>query len=70
MNSQNYESNFRENVRKTRLSKGYSQEQLAIKSGLDRTYISLIERGKRSPTLSVMAKIANSLDIHLTQLIS
>jgi transcriptional regulator with XRE-family HTH domain len=65
-----YEINFRLNLKRLRTAKGYSQDELAQRCGLDRTYISLIERGKRSPSLSVMSKISVSLDVHLAQLIS
>ncbi len=38
-----------------------SQEQLAAMSGLHRTYISILERGKRSPTLDTIAVLARAL---------
>lgn len=41
---------------------GISQEELAGKCGLDRTYISLLERGKRSPTINTLFSIADALE--------
>lgn len=40
-----------------------SQEELGFKSGLDRTYISLIERGLRQPTLNTIFNICKSIKI-------
>ena len=41
-------------VRDLRLACGYSQEALGFEAGLDRSYISLLERGRRSPTLDTI----------------
>lgn len=40
---------------------GLTQEQLALASGLDRTYIGGVERGRRNPTLVTMWRIASTL---------
>ncbi|WP_226603243.1 helix-turn-helix domain-containing protein [Bacillus cereus] len=40
-----------------------SQEELAFNSVLDRTYISLLERGKRKPTISTLFSLASALNI-------
>jgi transcriptional regulator with XRE-family HTH domain len=56
-------------LKKTREKKGLSQEQLAFDSGLHRTYISLIERGKRSPSLRTLERIVNALDLRLSVMI-
>ncbi len=45
-----------------------SQEQLAEKCGFDRTYISMIERGKRNMSFSNLSKIAAGLDVSVSQL--
>lgn len=55
-------------VRKYRTEKGYSQEKFAEIVGLHRTYISALERGKRSISLENIAKIANGLDIEVYKL--
>lgn len=49
-------------IKEIREEKGYSQERLADLSGLDRTYISLIERDQRNPTILSLASIARALD--------
>jgi len=54
---------FGKNIRKARISKGWSQEDLAGAAGLDRTYISGIERGVRNPTLSVVDLFAKALGV-------
>jgi transcriptional regulator with XRE-family HTH domain len=46
-----------------------SQEKLAELSDLDRTYISLLERGLRQPTISTLFKIANALNISPSELV-
>lgn len=38
-----------------------SQEELAVRAGIDRTYISGVERGVRNPTLEVMQRIARAV---------
>ena len=51
------------NVKKYRKSINMSQEELAEKSNLHRTYISAIERGKRSIALDNIEKIADALGV-------
>ena len=46
-----------------------SQEELAFEAGLHRTYISLLERGVKSPTLNVLFRLADALDIPPSQFI-
>lgn len=59
---------FGQRVKSLRLQAGLSQEAFAHKCGLDRTYISGIERGVRNPTLEVIAVIAQGLSIELSAL--
>jgi len=54
---------FGDALREIRKERGVSQEQLAFDSGLDRTYVSLIERGVQSPTLRSLLKVANVLGV-------
>lgn len=54
---------FSDNLRKYRHACSLSQEAFAAKAGLHRTYISDIERGKRSIALDNIEKIANALEI-------
>lgn len=56
-------------VRKLRAEMNLSQEKLGELTGLDRTYISGIERGVRNPSLKNIEKIAKALNVHITQLL-
>ena len=58
------------NVRRLRLQKELTQEQLAFEAELDLTYVGGIERGKRNPSLSVLARIAKALSIHPSKLLA
>ena len=51
------------NVREHRHARGLSQEELGFEAGLDRTYISGIERGIRNPTVLIVGKIARALRV-------
>lgn len=51
------------NVKELRRAKGLSQEELAFSCSLHRTYISGVERGVRNPTITVLARIAEALDV-------
>lgn len=46
-----------------RRERGLSQEALAARAGLDRTYIGLIERGERNPTLQATSRILGALGV-------
>ncbi len=50
-------------LKKLRIEKGLSQEQLALSVGLDRTYISSVELGKRNITLVSLEKILKGLGL-------
>ncbi|MBP5496755.1 MAG: helix-turn-helix transcriptional regulator [Bacteroidales bacterium] len=55
-------------VAELRKKQGLSQEELADKCGLHRTYIGFIERGEKSPTLNTVEKILNGLNININEL--
>jgi len=57
-------------LREIRTGKGISQEKLAEYCDLDRTYISLLERGQRQPTLTTIFRLAEALEISPSELIS
>tara|TARA_R110002074_G_C12148358_1_gene629926 strand:- start:253 stop:486 length:234 start_codon:yes stop_codon:yes gene_type:complete len=61
---------FGEKVREIRKKKGLSQEELAHKANLHRTYIGMIERGEKNITLINIEKIANALDIDIKELLA
>lgn len=52
------------NIRTLRESKGYSQEELAEKAGLKRSYMGHIERGDKNVTLTTLRRIAIALNVH------
>lgn len=51
------------NVRRLREAKGLSQEKFGFESGIDRTYVSGIERGRRNPTATIIEKLAAALGV-------
>jgi len=55
-------------VRELRLARSWSQEELGAKCGIDRTYISGVERGVRNPTVTVVAAIAAGLNVRIEEL--
>ena len=54
---------FGQRVRAPRKRAGLSQEQLALKCGLDRTYIGGVERGERNISIVNIEKIARAIDL-------
>lgn len=50
------------NLKRLRQAQGWSQEELADRSGYHRTYISGIERGVRNPTATVLDQLAKTLE--------
>ncbi len=61
-------NNLGRQVRERREALGLSQEEFAEKCGFDRTYISLIERGRRNISLMNLVKIAYGLNTSVSQL--
>lgn len=57
------------NVRQARQAVGLSQEALADKAGIDRTYVSGVERGVRNPTVIIVARLAEALDVAAADLL-
>ncbi|OUI78052.1 XRE family transcriptional regulator [Commensalibacter intestini] len=66
----NIEKAFAITLKEIRNQKKLSQESLAFASNLDRTYISLLERGKRQPTLTSLFFISKALNISLVELMT
>jgi transcriptional regulator with XRE-family HTH domain len=59
---------FGQKVRTERLRQSLSQEQLAAKAGLHRTYIGMIERGEKNITLQNIGKITVALSMKLSDI--
>ena len=64
----NITTRFGDRVRKLRQQQNLSQNQLANKSGLHRTYIGAVERGERNITIINADKIAQALSVKLSKL--
>jgi transcriptional regulator with XRE-family HTH domain len=60
---------FGQNIRVYRAAKGLSQEDLAEKAGIKRTYIGSIERGEVDPRLGTVNKVANGLGMDAFRLL-
>lgn len=59
---------FGQKVREERQKQGLSQEELAAKAGVHRTYIGMIERAEKNITLTNIYKVAQALDIPISEL--
>jgi transcriptional regulator with XRE-family HTH domain len=59
---------FGATVRNVRCDKGISQEELAHRSGIDRSYLGAIERGEQNCGLLHLARIAAALDMSISDL--
>lgn len=58
------------NVRHYRQMQELTQEELAFAAEIDLTYVGGIERGRRNPSLLVLARIADALEVSLPKLLS
>ncbi|MFM7697400.1 MAG: helix-turn-helix domain-containing protein [Limnohabitans sp.] len=67
--SNTLEQSFGFILREARKSRGFTQEGLALESGVDRNFVSLLERGKNQPTLSTIFKLAKALDTKPSSLV-
>jgi transcriptional regulator with XRE-family HTH domain len=57
-------------IRFLRQDRGLSQEQLALRAGLNTTFLGQVERGIKKPTIETIEKISNALDITFQDLFS
>lgn len=64
------EKAFGRALRQVRESKGISQEALAHEAGVDRSYVSLLERGIKSPTLRMVFRLAGILRVTAAELVA
>lgn len=58
---------FARNLKRLRAEAGLSQETLAFQAGLDRTYISALERGLYSASIVTIERLAKALDVEPTE---
>ena len=64
------EEAFGKAVQELRRQRRLSQEGLAFAAGLHRTYISLLERGQRSPKLATIFRLAEALDVRASEVVA
>lgn len=55
------------NVRRIRVDRGISQERLAYDAQIDRSYMGGIEQQSQNPTIDILERIAETLDVHLSE---
>jgi len=63
------QQNLAKMLKEARVSRGLSQEALALEAGVDRSYVSQLERGIANPSLYILSKIAQVLCAKLELLI-
>lgn len=56
-------------IKEIRNQQGISQEELSDRTGLDRSYLSQIENGKKSPSLSTILRISRALNLKTSELL-
>jgi transcriptional regulator with XRE-family HTH domain len=70
MGSTSVAAAFGEVLRDCRKKAGFTQEALADVANIDRTFVSLLERGLRQPTLETLFSLARALDISAATMVS
>ena len=56
-------------LKSIRIARGLAQERLALDAGVDRTVVSKIERAVTNPSLEILLRLANQLDVQVGQLL-
>ncbi len=56
------------NMRRLRVAAGFSQEKLGDAAGVDRTYVSRLERKMENPSIGVLEKVSEALGVHIAEL--
>ena len=59
-----------QNIKSLRRDKGLAQERLGLESGVDRTLVSKIERQIANPSLEILSKIADYLEVSVIELLT
>jgi len=60
---------FGEVLQRYRASAGISQEELALRAGVDRTFVSRLERGVRQPTITTVISLAEALNVSAADMV-
>lgn len=58
------------NLRRLRVERGLSQENLAVDADIDRTYVSRLERNRENPTVTVLERLALALGVEIVEFFS
>lgn len=64
----NTHKKFGQRIKVLRKENNMTQEDLAFKVGVDRSYMGFVERGEKNPTLKILSKLARALKISLSEL--
>lgn len=70
MSTTPYLSLFGKHLARLRKRRGWSQEQLALESGLARSYVGGVERGQRNLSLINICRLAETLQLHPSDLLA
>jgi transcriptional regulator with XRE-family HTH domain len=57
-------------LRRRRKTAGFSQERLADKAGIDRTYVSLLERNVQSPTVDMLIRLCRTMGVRASEVLA
>jgi transcriptional regulator with XRE-family HTH domain len=60
---------FGKQLQRLRTRRGLTQEQLAVKAGLVRVYVTKLEQGEHDPTLTMLVRLAKALRVSVTELL-
>jgi transcriptional regulator with XRE-family HTH domain len=60
---------FGKQIQRLRARRGLTQEQLALKAGLVRVYVTRLEQGEHDPTLTMLVRLAKALRVSVTELL-
>jgi len=55
------------NLRRLRVKQGLSQEALAVDAGIDRTYVSRLERALENPTVGILDRLSGALSVDICE---
>lgn len=70
MEREDIAKNLGNNIKRFRLEKGFSQENLALRAGIHPAYLGRLERGEKCPTLDTVFKICEALSVPVADIIS
>ena len=57
-------------LKKARLAAGLTQEQLAFEADISRNYVSMLERGEKSPTVDVLLRLGKAMGVRASSIIA